>query len=94
MSIISLIATEVIRFDVFVSKDLAQEYSWLKSELYQASNECEFVKKFLESDPEMEYLGSEDMAHSFTENVRILQLLIDLHRKGFEFTSVDLRLLS
>ena len=76
-----------LAFDVFAKRGKRVSKK-LREMLYEAN--CDVVKKVLQENPDYEYLGSEDLMHTPAFNFGVIQLLIEFHKRGFEFVYYDI----
>jgi len=68
-----------LAFDVLVKKEHAEEFEWVKKELYRI--DCEYVEEFLKENQDYIYLGSEDFQHSC--DYGNIDILAKLTNEGF-----------
>jgi len=70
-------------FDFLVRKDKVEGYQWLKEDCYTAED-CPYVKKWLQSHQDYEYVASEDLEHIPSINAYVIELINRLKEEGFK----------
>lgn len=80
----------ITAFDVFIRKSLAKSKLAKKIKEYLYEIDCDVAKDFQKQNPSYVYLGSEDLAHSMTSNITLVELLCELRERGFVFQTREL----
>ena len=66
-------------FDVFAYEDIDRE----ELALYDME-ECPYVREYLKENPDIKYVGSEDLHHSDWYNIVVVKIIVELCKRGFE----------